>query len=224
MKPIKKFLEKVLPAGYISKLKQIKIWMLKQLGRDLDYFYNEDFVAMKDLRDKMWTKDFCEVNMRIFDPGSIIDFGCGTADILAPFEAKGLVIKGVDGSSVCQNRAMIKKENFELFDIRHKYNTEFKYDLCLCLEVAEHIEEKYSDVLVGNLTGVSHTVIFTAAPPGQEGVHHINLKTIGWWIEKFEKRGFSLNRQRADLLKKEMRDFSGVQNYYIDNLLVFQKT
>lgn len=221
---VESFLKGILSEEQARKLKAAKVWMLKMCGCDLDYLYNEDFVGRTDLRDKEWTHDFCEVILGIFNPRSIIDFGCGTADILLPFEKKGLVVKGIDGSSVCISNAMIRKENLELFDLRREYCPEIEYDLCFCLEVAEHIEEKFSRVLIENLTKVSRTVVFTAAVPGQTGISHINLKSPEWWVGKFQCYGFNLNEDLTGVLKKRMEGLAGIQHYYIDNLMVLQKT
>ncbi|MDD5634067.1 MAG: methyltransferase domain-containing protein [Candidatus Omnitrophica bacterium] len=220
---IKYVLRKILPEACVKKLRDLKVALLSVFGRDIDYFYNEDFASNSKLRDKKWTQDFFELVTRVFNPRSIIDFGCGTGDILVPFEKKGLEVKGVDGSKYCRRRAKIKKEDFEIFDLRRKYDPGKKYDICLCLEVAEHVDEKFSDIFVGNLTGSSDIIIFSAAGPAQTGIQHINLKEKKWWIDKFLRVGFVVDSEPLDTLKKEMSMFENIQPYYIDNLIVFRR-
>jgi hypothetical protein len=89
--------------------------------------------------------------------------------------------------------------------------------------VAEHIDEKYSDILLASLTGSSSVIIFTAAPPGQPGKNHINLKPYYWWIEKFKKFGFEVAEKLTNYLKNEMKNIKGMQEYYFNNLYIFKK-
>ncbi|MBU2101845.1 MAG: class I SAM-dependent methyltransferase, partial [Candidatus Omnitrophica bacterium] len=189
--------------------------------RDIDYFYDESF-ATSSWQNKSWGDDFCELVLKTFHPQSVIDFGCGTADLLHSFEKKGLEILGIDGSRANYNHCYIKKENFLLFDIRNKLTGKKKFDLCISLEVAEHIEEKYSRILISNLVQHSSVVLFTAAPPGQVGPDHINLQPYEWWIKRFEAVNFRLDTIVTEHLKQEMVKIPGVQNYYIRNLFVFK--
>lgn len=94
--------------------------------------------------------------------------------------------------------------------------------MCLCLEVAEHIEEKYSDILINSLTQSSSAIVFTAALPGQKGIDHVNLKPYEWWIKKFERVNFKFDKSLTEYLKQEMMKISGIQDWYIKNLLIFR--
>ena len=84
----KVFLKRTIPGKYLWPIKQFieksigKI--LRIFGKDLNYFYGEYF-ATSALRSKEWAQDYCDVISRMFSPASIIDFGCGTGDILAGF-------------------------------------------------------------------------------------------------------------------------------------------
>ena len=117
---IKQFVEK-----YIAKF-------LRLFGRDIDFFYGEYF-ATDEFRDKKWVEGFSEIIVKNFSPKSIIDFGCGTGDILVPFEAKNIEVLGVDGSKACLKYSKINKENFVVFDLRERFQTKRKYDLCFSL-------------------------------------------------------------------------------------------
>ncbi|MCA9789386.1 MAG: hypothetical protein KC462_06410, partial [Cyanobacteria bacterium HKST-UBA05] len=55
------------------------------------------------------------------------------------------------------------------------------FDLAMCVEIAEHIPNRCSRQLVKTLTKASDTVFFTAAPPGQGGVGHINEQPQAFW-------------------------------------------
>lgn len=220
---LKAWLKKILPARYIQLLKIIKKRFLITIKGDINYYYNNDF-ATHPLHNKRWAGSFCDIVLRTFNPKSVIDFGCGTADVLCPFEKKQINILGIDGSVANRNHCHINKDNFFLFDIRKPYKSKEKYDLCFCLEVAEHIEEKYSDTLINNLIQSSSNIVFTAAPPGQEGLCHINLKPYDWWIQKFEGVNFKFQKLVTEHLKQEMTKIPNIPQYYINNLLVFKFT
>lgn len=211
-----------IPDKLRRKISKLKIGILEITKKDVDYFYNEDF-ANTPFRDKVWINAFCDLITATFNPTSIIDFGCGTGDILSPFEKKGVRIFGLDGSRANMRHLKIAKQNFLLFDLRKRYSHNKKYDICFCLEVAEHIKEKSSDILISNIAKSSSSVLFTSAPPGQEGENHVNLKPAFWWIEKFGKFGFILDEKLTSFLKDGLGRIPGVQRYYVDNLLVFKK-
>ncbi len=202
-------------------LKDIYIKVLKFAGRDLDYFYNDDF-ATTAYRNKSWCEEFGNIIIKLFNPKSVIDFGCGSGDLLAAFEKRGIEVLGIDGSRANFRHLKININNFLLFDIRKAYKSRKKYDLCFCLEVAEHIEEEYSDILIKSLASSSSSIVFSVEPAAESGVRHINLKPYEWWISKFNREKFILDKPLTEYLKQEMAKVGGIQDWYIRNLLVFK--
>ena len=65
-----------------------------------------------------------------------------------------------------------------------------RFDLALCLEVAEHLPPSGATTLVKELTELASVVVFSAAIPGQGGVGHLNERWPWYWKEKFAERGF----------------------------------
>lgn len=49
-----------------------------------------------------------------------------------------------------------------------------RFDLVLCLEVAEHLPASAADTLVRSLTGLGNVIAFSAAIPFQGGANHVN--------------------------------------------------
>ena len=222
---LKTLISSTLPKPFRDRLRQLKtqlnVKLLRLAKKDIDYFYDEGF-ATSPFRNKSWTPYFCDLILSRFKPQSIVDFGCGTGDILKPFEAKGLDVLGLDGSQANQRHCQLSPENFSLRDLRDKIQLDQKYSLCICVEVAEHIEEKYSNTLIANLAAASDRIIFTAALPGQdEGIDHCNLKPHQWWIDRFEAIGFRLDREASEWLQGELSKNPAVQPWYIENLHIF---
>ncbi len=68
------------------------------------------------------------------------------------------------------------------------------FDLVSCVEVAEHIPAEQADTLVDAICSrASRWVYFSAAAPGQGGVGHVNEQPQGYWIEKFQARGWRVD-------------------------------
>jgi len=68
-----------------------------------------------------------------------------------------------------------------------------QYDCVISFETAEHIESKVSSIFIHNITQATLTsgrILFTAAPPGQQGCGHINCQPAEYWIKLFRNRGF----------------------------------
>ncbi|MFH1593602.1 MAG: methyltransferase domain-containing protein [Candidatus Omnitrophota bacterium] len=190
--------------------------------QDINFFYNW-YSGLEPRPDKSWVNDFHNIIVKIFNPKSVIDFGCGRGEILAPFEKKGLAILGLDGSRVNKKKAGISQDNFLVHDLRNGYSAVRRYDLCFCFEVAEHIEEKYSRILIAALTKSSPLIIFTASPPGTGGHCHCNEKPAEWWIGEFRKFMYDFDREATERLKRDMMKIRGIQEYYISNLIIFRE-
>lgn len=87
------------------------------------------------------------------------------------------------------------------------------FDLITCLEVAEHLDMDAHETLIDTIARhlrpapdmerPSGYVLFSAAPPGQSGEHHIGCRPAVQWRGLFHERGISyredLTRQLAHL-------------------------
>ena len=177
---VEEFIANHLPTFYklLKKVKvlyqRLKYYILKSRGNYKDIIYDDKFFDKNLEWNTPIAAKLVGVLMDYFHPRSLVDLGCGNAEFLSEFQKMGVVIQGYEGSQAAINKALVDKKYIQLFDLRDKIDSERKYDLAICLEVAEHIENKFSQRLVGNLTGLSDTVVFTAATPGQGGHFHIN--------------------------------------------------
>jgi hypothetical protein len=97
-----------------------------------------------------------------------------------------------------------------------------RFDLCLCIEVAEHLPARSARPLVRGLTGLSDVVVFTAATPGQGGAHHINLRPRSFWSALFDGEGFAPSGLAGDL--RSAIDRVNSPAWWIrENLTVFER-
>lgn len=189
---------------------------------DIIYYYGKNYTSLPKLR-KKYAKEFVNVLMEELHPKSVIDFGCGSGDFLAEFEKIGVKIRGLDASKAREKDLMFDKRQFIRHDLRDPYICDEHYDVCLCFEVAEHIQEKYSKQLVETLTLASETSVFTAAGPGQGGVSHVNLKPQAWWEELFKRKNFVYQSEITSKLKEKFRTIPNIHWWYVENLMIFKR-
>jgi hypothetical protein len=128
----------------------------------------------------------------------------------------GINARGIDIDDRVKDRPNLQYQS--LFDL-----TDERAELVICMEVAEHIDAAQADRVVEKVAAaVEHTLIWTAAVPGQGGVGHINLQEPEYWAEKFQAQGL-----RRDLAKEQQLKDYARQGYHMgwftNNLLYFEK-
>ena len=191
----------------------------------LDDIYDEKFFI--DHLDDEWlmeTKSITELIYDKFKPKSVVDFGCGSGSYLYFFSKLGVnKLKGFEGSQNAIELALIDKKYIDRCDITKKIELDETYDVCVCFEVAEHLDEDCVDMFLDNLCSSSATILFTAAPPGQGGRHHVNLKPSQYWIQKFEERHYCYQKSLTDGFKKEFDDLISVLSWMKTNIMIFQR-
>lgn len=148
---------------------------------------------------------------------SVVDIGCGSGANLKWFHDKGLECLGIDGDIEAINKTEIKG----LKAIKNDYTMQpagiDSFDLALCTEFAEHIEQKYESNWFKDIQ-MCGRVLFTHALPGQGGYHHVNCQSIDYWRERFIQYGFTID----DEFTKKHRS-----NKYLwgrNTLTLFQKS
>lgn len=188
--------------------------------RARDLVYTDEFFAGVDAESRPLYDLLVERLAAIWAPRSVVDVGCGSGYMLDRFAERGVDVQGIEGS-----RAAIRMAGAENRIVRANLERGVpllgSFDLCLCIEVAEHLRARAADGLVDGLTSLSDVVVFTAAQPGQRGRAHLNLRPKSYWQELFASRGFERS-PREDELTAAIA--STPQPAYIhENLMVFER-
>jgi len=152
---------------------------------------------------------------------SVLDFGCAQGGWLSVFHEHGIKnIKGLDGEWVNTEDLLVPLESFHCVDLeKYQHLPTEKYDLCICLEVAEHLDIKYSDALIANLTNASDIILFSAAVPEQGGQNHVNERPPSFWRKKFDNNGF----EQIDFLRDRYWRNDEVAWWYKQNIMIYSK-
>src|SRR6266487_1201038 len=157
-----------------------------------------------------------------FHPQSVVDVGCGPGTFLKVFLDNGIEdILGIDGNWIDKSNLFIPEVYIKEEDLEKKIIINKKFDLVMCLEVAEHLSEKSEDILIDNLTSLGDKIIFSAAVIHQGGQNHLNEQSPVYWAEKFEKKGFVF----YDVFRKHFWYNANVNWWYKQNMfLALNKT
>lgn len=180
--------------------------------------YTTDFYAQQRLGMQASAERIVPVLYSTFRPLSVIDWGCGDGWWLEAFHEldSQLQLVGVESpSSEIRPSSNLTVHRTDLGELR-RYG---RFDLALCLEVAEHLPSNQADTLVANLCESSNIVIFSAAIPKQTGLNHINEQYPSYWLPKFARQGYKASAYFRYLFWNDPR----IETWYRQNILLFQR-
>lgn len=157
-----------------------------------------------------------------YEPKSVVDVGCGVATWAAVFKAHGVPhVVGIDGEYVPREQLRIDEGSFRAMDLNELEigKAVERFDLAICLEVAEHLEPASAESLVAFLCASSDCVVFGAAIPGQGGTNHINEQPQSYWAALFERNGFVTTVG----FREPLWDNQEIEPHYLQNTYVYRK-
>lgn len=182
------------------------------------YQYGDDFYSYQQIGSLASARAVAPLVLGHLKAGSILDVGCGAGAWMAAYIEAGVSdVVGVDGGYVRQEQLLVNASRFRATDVGRPFDLGRQFDVVQCLEVAEHLDPSAGATLVDNLVAHAPIVLFSAAPPGQGGEHHVNERPYGFWRDLFEARGYGL----FDFLRPRIQDRSEIEPWYRYNMLVF---
>jgi hypothetical protein len=150
-------------------------------------------------------------------PSSVLDVGCGLGTWLTAFSDLGVDdLDGIDGDWVDQSCFMLPPKHFQVANLNTSFNLGRKYDLVICLEVAEHLDDEHSDLLIQSLCSHSDRILFSAATPHQPGENHLNLHYPEYWQRLFASRGYYCD----DSVRWKIWNDPNIECWYRQNMFI----
>lgn len=156
---------------------------------------------------------------QILDVYSVVSIGCGQGFCVKHFISKGIETIGIDGSETTKEMAVCPKDKIIIHDYTEgKIKLNKIYDLGLCVEFVEHIEEQYLPNFIDTFKQCKF-VAMTHAVPEQSGYHHVNLQESKYWIDEMSRNGLFYLQG----FSKELRSMTEALHLK-RNLMIFANT
>lgn len=183
--------------------------------------YKDSFYIYRKQLTNISSERVLKILLPIIKPKSVLDLGCGTGIWLAKCKDYGVEdVQGVDGDWVSSELLEIEKSEFTTHNFgTETFSTNKIFDLAICIEVVEHLDDSLAMGLMDSLTKGSDIILFSAAVPGQGGTGHINEQLQSYWAREFGVRGYIC----VDLIRPAIWDDSSVNVIYKQNMFIYIK-
>jgi SAM-dependent methyltransferase len=180
--------------------------------------YNETFFDQQVDDSLASARAVVPVVLNLLPARSVVDFGCGRGPWLKACLENGIeTVLGLDGDYVSREKLLIPRERFQSVDLQHPIRLERRFDLALCLEVAEHLPASSAQSLIGSLAAAAPVVLFSAALPGQGGTSHVNEQWPPYWERLFADQGM----RKFDVVRPMIWSDTSVEWWYRQNIYVY---
>jgi len=185
--------------------------------------YNDNFYLDNRTRIKS-AEEFLSHLFKYYKPKSLVDVGCGRGAWLKVAQNLGVNnLLGIDGK---WNREKLILKNtkksrvkFIYKNLNHFFKVDKKYDLAICLEVAEHLNSSSAVNLVKSIINLSNAIVFGAAYNMQGGVMHINEREHSYWGKLFLNNNFIV----FDIFRPNLWKRNNISFWYRQNTFLFVK-
>lgn len=203
----------------------IRLKAALEQGAPHDDLYDATYYARQEEAMRVSSGHIAEsIAERMPQVRTVIDVGCGSGAILGALRDRGLSGRGLDYSEAALDICREKGLDVLKFDLESGAAApDLHADLALSTEVAEHLPAEIADPYVDFLTGISDTVLMTAATPGQGGTDHVNEQPNAYWIEKFADRGFGHDAGETEQWRADWKG-RGVDRARAKNVMIFRRT
>src|SRR3954468_2995144 len=179
--------------------------------------HHQQLVRTRDAN-RMAAKRILGIVFEYLAPRSVLDVGCGLGTWLSVARELGAQdIQGIDGPWLDETLLEIEPTLVQRCDLEQEIRLERRFDLTICLEVAEHLSPAAADLHVDSLTRHADAVLFSAAIPYQGGHHHVNEQFPDYWAKKFAARGY----RALDIVRPHVWSDRTVLAWLRQNLLLY---
>lgn len=160
-------------------------------------------------------------------PETVVDVGCGPGSFLKEARELGsTVCVGFDAPWTSKDDLVDPEIDLHSIDLDENLQEDAfltlgaKYDLAICVEVAEHLSQESAPLLVKALCRASDMILFAAAIQYQIGTGHVNCQWPSYWVAMFEANGF----QCHDVIRPRVWGNESVEWWYQQDTLLFVRS
>ncbi len=154
--------------------------------------YDAHYYADMERTEGATAKIIADLIVKEFHPKDAVDVGCGTGLMVRELRARGVDAIGVDGKWV-EDKLVFPRQYFIPVNIEQEtipIKRKEKFDVAVCMEVAEHLDPNSATKLVRDLANLSNVVVWTAGMPYGQDPTHKNEQWQSYWAERFGKLGY----------------------------------
>jgi hypothetical protein len=192
----------------------------KHSDKQLADSYNSEFYANQVPGSIRSAARYRDILLKLFQPRSIVDVGCGRGTWLKAFKDAGVNrLVGYDGPWNNQESMIDDAIHFFCADLSEPSNIHAseRFDLAISLEVAEHIKPDSAPSCISLLTKLSDVVLFSAAYIKQGGTNHINEQRHTYWARIFT----SFDYAPYDLFRPVVWGDDEIEFWYRQNTFLY---
>jgi len=190
-------------------------------GEQSNGFYDSSYYAGQLPGALQSARVILGILFEICHPQSVFDLGCGQGAWLAAAEELGCTsLAGADGPWVDRAMLMSKNIDFSSVNLEDEFRVSERFDLCISVEVAEHLSPRRAQAFVETLCALSDLVVFSAAIRMQGGINHINEQRQSFWAEHFN----ALSYECFDLFRPLLWSDRRIESWYRQNVLLYVKS
>jgi hypothetical protein len=183
-----------------------------------DHTYGAEFYARQAPGSLRSARVVAALVAELIRPHSVVDVGCGLGGWLLAFaENSATELRGIDGNHVDRSKLYFDPSCFTAVNLAQPFRIDGRFDLAICIEVAEHVPHAHSQDLVDALCDAAPVVLFSAAIPGQGGTGHVNEQWPEYWQQRFRTCGFRM----FDEIRPRVREDLRVCWWYRQNLVLY---
>jgi GT2 family glycosyltransferase/2-polyprenyl-3-methyl-5-hydroxy-6-metoxy-1,4-benzoquinol methylase len=127
--------------------------------------------------------------VRSLKPRRVLDAGCAMGLLVESLWDKGVEASGIDISSFAISRVRPDlQKQCTVGSITAPFTGHF--DLIVCIEVLEHLDEKDGLKAIENMAAATETILFSSDPYDFVEPTHVNVRPILYWLQAFAAARF----------------------------------
>jgi len=157
---------------------------------------DSDFYAEKfgeSLSDEMAYNKLAKFIGDFFNPGSVMDIGCGKGNLVGALQSVGIKAEGMDWSEYFINSAPVHMKQYLTCKDLLTASPENLYDLVICMETLEHFPPQLVPEAIESISKYCGNYLFITVPsfgPNSHGPYGIQIINDEWMDDAKNDRYF----------------------------------